>query len=145
MVRVRGTIAAHKRKKRLLKAAKGQFAQRSRDYKEAIKSVIKGMAYAYRDRKFNKRTYRSLWIVRINAACKESGITYSRFIKGLSDAKVSIDRKLIADLAVNSPKVFDELVKVAKGAKPVKKAEPAVPTKKTRRVIAKAKTAKASA
>jgi large subunit ribosomal protein L20 len=118
MVRVRYVLAAHKRKKRLLKAAKGQFGSRSRDYKQAIKSVIKGMAYAYRDRKNRKSSFRSLWIIRINAACQEAGISYSRFIKGLSDANVNIDRKLMAELAVSAPKVFDELVKIAKEAKP---------------------------
>ncbi len=125
MVRVRGTIATKKRKKRVLKQAKGQFGHRSKRYQQAIRSVVKGMTYAFRDRKVKKRKFKSLWIIRINAACQEEGILYSRFIHGLKDAKVEINRKVMADLAVNAPAAFKKLVKVSQDssvAKPAKKA-----------------------
>ena len=128
MVRVRSTTASKKRKKRVLKAAKGQFGRRKNNFRQAVRSVIKGLSYAYRDRKVKKREFKSLWIIRINAACREEGISYSRFIKGLTDANVEINRKMIADLAVTDPKAFKQLVAIAKGdAKPKakKKAEPA--------------------
>ena len=113
MVRVRTTTASHRRKKRVLKRAKGFYGQRSRRFQQAKRAVIKAMVYSYRDRKVKKRDFRRLWIARINAACRESGIPYSRFIKGLSDAKVDMNRKMIAELAVNSPEAFKELVKIA--------------------------------
>lgn len=119
MVRVKTSVTSHRRKKRILKLAKGQFGQRSKRYRQAKRSVLKGLTYAFRDRKVRKREFRRLWILRINAACQEEGISYSRFMKGLKDAKVAIDRKLIADLAVNSPGAFKELVKVAKETVPV--------------------------
>ncbi len=113
MVRIKSSVTTHRRKKRVLKKAKGQFGQRSKRYQQAKRSLMKGMAYAYRDRKVKKREFRSLWIVRINAACQEEGITYSRFMNGLKKANVEVDRKVIADLAVNSPAAFKKLVKVA--------------------------------
>ncbi len=116
MVRVRGTIAAKTRRKKVLKAASGQFGKRSTNYRQAIKSVIKGMTYEYRDRKVRKREFRRLWIVRISAACQENGINYSRFIKGLDDANVEVNRKVLSELAISSPDAFKELVKVAQGA-----------------------------
>jgi large subunit ribosomal protein L20 len=115
MVRIKNSVTSHRRKKRVLKKAKGQFGQRSKRYQQAKRSLIKGMAYAFRDRKVKKREFRSLWIVRINAACQEEGMTYSRFMNGLKKAGVGVDRKVIADLAVNSSDVFKKLVKVAKG------------------------------
>ncbi len=124
MVRIKTSVASHRRKKRVLKQAKGQFGQRSRNYSQARRSVIKGLIYQYRDRKVKKREFRGLWIIRINAACQEAGINYSRFIKGLKDAKVDLNRKVLAELAVTAPDVFKELVNMAKGAKP-KAAEPA--------------------
>ena len=114
MVRVRSANTAQKRKKRVLKAAKGQFGSRSRRYREAVRSVIKGLTYQFRDRKVKKREFRRLWIIRINAACKEAGITYSRFIHGLTKANVEIDRKEISELAIHSPEAFQKLVDVAK-------------------------------
>ena len=128
MVRVRSTITAHKRKKRVLKKAKGQFGHKSRRYQQAKRSIIKGMTYAYRDRKVRKRDFKGLWIVRINAACKESGISYSRFMNGLKKANVDIDRKALSDLAVSSPSVFKKLVKLSKESgtqKPREKAKAA--------------------
>lgn len=120
MVRVKTSVTSHRRKKRVLKRAKGQFGHKSKRYRQAKRSVLKGLTYAFRDRKVRKREFRRLWILRINAACQEEGISYSRFMKGLKDAKVAIDRKLIAELAVNSPVAFKELVKVAKETVPAK-------------------------
>ena len=117
MARIKTAVASRRRKKRLFKEAKGNFGFRSNRYKEAKRTVIKGLSYAFRDRKVKKREFRSLWIIRINAACRAEGISYSRFICGLSAAKVEVDRKLLAELAVNSPEVFKKLVAVAKDAK----------------------------
>ena len=114
MVRVKTTVASHRRKKRVLKKAKGQFGHRSKRYVQAKRSVIKGLTYQYNDRRLKKREFKRLWIVRINAACQEQGIMYSRFIKGLIEAKVEIDRKIIADLAIHAPEVFEKLVSIAK-------------------------------
>jgi large subunit ribosomal protein L20 len=117
MPRVKGTVAAQRRKRKYIKAAKGQFGHRKSRFIQARRSVVKGLQYAFRDRRVKKREFRSLWIIRINAACRESGISYSRFIKGLTDAKIEINRKVIADLAVNSPVAFKKLVKIAKDGK----------------------------
>ncbi len=133
MVRIKTSVASHRRRKRVLKDAKGQFGQRSRNFTQAKRSVIKGLVYEYRDRKVKKREFRRLWIIRINAACAEEGIKYSRFIKGLSDANVEINRKAIAELAVSSPEAFKELVKIAQNgssAAPKKKEAPAKPKAK---------------
>ena len=113
MVRVRSAVTAQKRKKRVLKKAKGQFGHRSTRYRQAKRSVIKGLTYAYRDRKVKKREFKSLWIIRINAACQEAGVTYSRFINGLKKAKIEIDRKVLSELAVSSPAAFKKLVKLS--------------------------------
>jgi len=117
MVRITNSVTSHRRKKRVLKKAKGQFGHRSKHYRQAIKSVVKGLTYEYRDRKVKKREFRSLWIIRINAACKAAGINYSRFINGLKKAKVEIDRKVLSELAISSPDSFGQLVKLAQGAK----------------------------
>jgi len=125
MVRIKSNVYSHKRKKRVLKEARGQFGDRSKRYKEAIKSLIGSRQYAYFDRKKKKGEYRSVWIVRLNAACRESGITYSRFISGLKAANITLDRKVLADLAVTQPEVFALVVEQAKLLKPkvaVKKA-----------------------
>ena len=123
MPRIKHAVSTHKRKKRLLKKAKGQFLDRSKRYQQARRSLLKSMVYAYRDRKVKKRDIRNLWILRINAACRESGISYSRFINGLTHAKVEINRKMLSELAINSPDTFRELVKVAKEAKESKAAK----------------------
>jgi large subunit ribosomal protein L20 len=101
-----------------MKEAKGQFGDRSKRYKEAIKSLIGSRQYAYFDRKKKKGDYRNLWIIRLNAACRESGITYSRFISGLKAAQIVLDRKVMADLAVTEPEVFALLIEKAKILKP---------------------------
>ena len=118
MARIKSAVASRKRKKRLFKQAKGQFGFRSKRFKEAKRSVVKGLTYAFRDRKVKKREFRRLWIIRINAGCREAGVTYSRFIRGLADAKVEVNRKVLAELAVNSPEVFKKLVEVSQQAKP---------------------------
>ena len=123
MVRIKHAVSTHKRKKRVLKKAKGQFGQRSKRYQQARRSLAKGMVYSYRDRRVKKREIKNLWVIRINAACRESGIKYSRFIRGLLLSKVEINRKILADLAVNSPEVFERLVQLAKDIQPT----PAVP------------------
>ncbi len=125
MVRIKTNVYSHKRKKRVLKEAKGQFGDRSKRYKEAIKSLIGSRQYAYFDRKKKKSEYRSVWIIRLNAACRESGITYSRFVSGLKAANITLDRKVLADLAITQPEVFAQIVEKAKILKPklaVKKA-----------------------
>ena len=114
MPKVKHAVAARRRRKRVLKAAEGQWGGRSRFHKRAKESVAKGMMYSYRDRKARKRDFRSLWIARINAACRENGITYSRFIAGLNKIKVALDRKVLADIAVTDKKVFSKLVEAVK-------------------------------
>jgi len=131
MVRVRSAVTAQKRKKRVLKKAKGQFGHRSTRYRQAKRSVVKGLSYAYRDRKVKKREFKRLWIIRINAACQEGGITYSRFINGLKKASVEIDRKVLSELAVSSPAAFKKLVKVSKEANSAKSAKKVSSTKET--------------
>ena len=125
MVRVKHAAYSRKRKKRVLKLTKGHYAQRHSRFAQAKRSLIKALTYAYRDRKVRKRDFRKLWIVRINAACRESGISYSRFIKGLSVANVAINRKMLADMALNAPETFRELVKISQNT------APAAPEKKT--------------
>ncbi|MDD5436173.1 MAG: 50S ribosomal protein L20 [Candidatus Omnitrophica bacterium] len=114
MSRVKHAVAAKRRKKRVMKLAEGQWGGRSRFHKRAMESVAKGMMYATRDRKARKRDFRSLWIVRINAACRENGISYSRFMQGLKKIKVLIDRKILAELAVSDKKAFTKLVETVK-------------------------------
>ncbi len=114
MVRIKHSVATKKGRKRVLRKTKGQFGHRKNRYRQAKRGLIKAMRYSYRDRKVRKRDFRRLWITRINAACRENDIMYSRFIKGLIDAKVSIDRKVLAELAVNDTAAFKELVKLAK-------------------------------
>ena len=114
MARIKHAVSTRRRKRRLIKKAKGYQLQRSRRYQQAKRTLLKAMVYSYRDRKVRKREFKHLWIIRINAACRTGGISYSRFINGLKKAKVGINRKLLADLAVNSPQAFSELVQVAK-------------------------------
>jgi len=129
MARIKAAVASRKRKKRLFKEAKGNFGFRKSRFKEAKRTIIKGLTYAFRDRKVKKREFRRLWIIRINAGCREAGISYSRFINGLTEAKVEVNRKVLAELAVTSPAAFKKLVKVAQEAKPEAKAKTAKPVK----------------
>ena len=125
MVRIKNSIARRQGRKRVLRKAKGQFGHRKTRYKQALRSVIKGMAYAYRDRKVKKREYRALWVVRLNAACREEGIAYSRFINGLKNANVVINRKVMADLTISDPIGFSALVALAKKSVSQPAAKPA--------------------
>jgi len=110
MPRVKRGVTARARHKKILKLAKGYYGARSRVYRVAKQAVIKAGQYAYRDRKQKKRQFRALWIVRINAAARLCGISYSRMINGLNKANVAIDRKVLADLAMNEPESFKKLV-----------------------------------
>ncbi len=114
MAKVKHSVATRKRKKRLLKKAKGYWGDRSKQFQQARRSLMHALVYAYRDRRVKKRTFRRLWISRINAACRACGITYSKFINGLKKAKVSLDRKILADLAVKDSQAFKKLVEIAK-------------------------------
>lgn len=113
MPRVKRGVTARARHKKILKLAKGYYGARSRVYRVAKQAVIKAGQYAYRDRKQKKRQFRALWIVRINAAARMCGISYSRLINGLNKANVAIDRKVLADLAVRDMDAFAEIAKVA--------------------------------
>ena len=114
MTRVRFAVASKKRRKKVFKRAEGQFGGRSKLYRTAKESVQKGMYYSYRDRKQKKRLFRNLWIARINAACREEGMSYSKFLYGLKKAKIALDRKVLADLAVTDKKAFSKLLALAK-------------------------------
>jgi len=114
MVRITHSVASHRRKKRVLKAAKGQWGDRSKRFRHAKESLMHSMKYAYRDRKVKKRVFRSLWIARINAACRGAGITYSRFMNGLKKANIMLDRKALAEVAVTDKAAFKKLVELAK-------------------------------
>lgn len=113
MPRVKRGVTARARHKKILKLAKGYYGARSRIYRVAKQAVIKAGQYAYRDRKQKKRTFRALWIVRINAAARQCGMSYSRLINGLTNANVAIDRKVLADIAVRDMNAFAEIAKVA--------------------------------
>ena len=114
MPRVKRGVAAHRRHKRVLKEAKGYWGGRGNLIKTAREAVEKGWLYAYRDRKQKKRVFRALWIARINAAAREHGLSYSRFMNGLKQANVEIDRKVLAQLAISDPKAFGDLAELAK-------------------------------
>ncbi len=114
MPRVRNSVARNKRKKKIMRAAKGARGGRSKLYKSAKENVERGLRYAYRDRRNRKRDFRRLWIVRINAAARTYDLSYSRFMSGLKKAGVEINRKMLADLAVRDPAAFGELAEVAK-------------------------------
>ena len=115
-MRVTNAPASRKRRKRTIRAAKGFRMRRSKLYRYAADALDHGRQYAYRDRRAKKRTFRALWQVRINAAARAGGITYSRLIEGLKAAKVTLDRKILADIAATDQAAFSELVKVAQGA-----------------------------
>ncbi|HPZ64255.1 MAG TPA: 50S ribosomal protein L20 [Bacillota bacterium] len=114
MPRVKRGIVARRRRKKILKLAKGYYGAKSRLYRVANQQVMKSLQYAYRDRRQRKRDFRKLWIARINAAARTNGLSYSRFINGLKKAEVDINRKMLADMAVNDKAGFDRLVQVAK-------------------------------
>ncbi len=113
MPRSQNKVASHRRRKRILEQAKGYWGARSKVITIAKHHVDKGMQYAYRDRKAKKRTFRQLWIARINAAAKLNGTTYSRVIAGLNKKEIDLNRKILAELAVSNPAAFAEVVKFA--------------------------------
>ena len=118
MARVKRAVNAHKKRRVTLERASGYRGQRSRLYRKAKEQVTHSLVYSYRDRKAKKGDFRKLWIQRINAAARANGITYNRFIQGLKAAGVEVDRKILADLAVNDAPAFATLVETAKAALP---------------------------
>ena len=125
MARVKRAANAHKKRRETLERASGYRGQRSRMYRKAKEQVTHSLVYAYRDRKQRKGDFRQLWITRINAASRAEGLTYNRFIQGLRLAEVEVDRKMLADLAVNDPGAFKALVEVARAALPADRNAPA--------------------
>ena len=115
MARVKKAINARKKHKKVLKLAKGYFGAKSKQFRAANQAVMKSLSYAYVGRKRKKRDYRKLWIARINAASRQEGLSYSRFINGLKQAGVEVDRKILADMAVHDTEGFSQLVSLAKG------------------------------
>ena len=116
MARVKGAMMTRKRRTKILKLAKGYFGAKSKQFRTANEAVMKSLTYAYVGRKLKKRDFRSLWITRISAACAQNGINYSRFINGLKKANISLNRKVLAELAVSDPAAFTSLVEKAKAA-----------------------------
>jgi len=117
MARVKNGAVTKARHKKVLKEAKGYFGSKHRLYKTAKEQLMHSGQYAFRDRKQKKRDFRKLWITRINAACRQNDISYSRFIEGLTKAGVEINRKMLSEIAINDPKMFTELVKTARDGK----------------------------
>lgn len=117
MARVKNGAVTKARHKKVLKQAKGYFGSKHRLYKTAKEQLMTSGQYAFRDRKQRKRDFRKLWITRINAACRQNDISYSRFIEGLTKAGVEINRKMLSEVAINDPKAFSELVEVSKKGK----------------------------
>jgi large subunit ribosomal protein L20 len=118
MARVKRGVTSHAKHKKILKAAKGYYGRRKNTIRVAKQAVEKAMQYAYRDRKNRKRNFRALWIQRLNAAVREHGLTYSRFIDGLTKAGILVDRKMLADLAMHEPVAFAAVIEKAKAALP---------------------------
>jgi large subunit ribosomal protein L20 len=116
MSRIKRGVTAHARHRKVLKQAKGYYGRRKNTFRIAKQAVEKAGQYAYRDRRARKRNFRSLWIQRINAACRELDFTYARFIDGLSKAGIEVDRKVLADIAVKEPEAFKALAEKAKSA-----------------------------
>lgn len=116
MPRVKRGVTAHRRHKKVLKQAKGYYGARSRVYRVAVQAVTKAGQYAYRDRRVKKRTFRSLWIARINAQARTEGLSYSLLICGLKKAEIDLDRRVLADLAVHDKPAFAQIVEQAKSA-----------------------------
>jgi len=141
MTRVKNSVTTKARHKKVLKRAKGYFGSKHRLYKTAKEQLMHSGQYAFRDRRQKKRDFRKLWITRINAACRENEISYSRFIEGLSKAGVEVNRKMLSEIAIADPKAFAELVKTAKKGLEGKTVAAKKETKVTVEVV-KEKTAK---
>ena len=116
MARIKVGVTAHRRHKHILKLAKGYRGAKSKQFKKANETVMKALSYARRDRRVKKREFRGLWIVRINAAVRANGMTYSRFINGLAKAGIEMNRKVLADMAIYDAAAFAKLVEAAKAA-----------------------------
>jgi large subunit ribosomal protein L20 len=116
MARVKRGVTTHARHRKVIKKAKGYYGRRKNTFRIANQAVEKAHQYAYRDRRVNKRSFRSLWIQRINAACRELDFTYARFIDGLSKAGIEVDRKVLSDIAIHDPAAFKALTEKAKAA-----------------------------
>ena len=116
MARIKRAVNAHKKRRKVLKMAKGYFGSKSKQYRTASEQVRRSLRYAYKGRKMRKRDFRSLWITRINAAARLSGMSYSTFINGLKKKGIEVNRKMLADLAVNDAAAFAQLVEMAKEA-----------------------------
>ena len=129
MTRVKGGTVARARRKKVLKEAKGYFGSKHRLYKTAHEQVMHSGQYAFRDRRQNKRNFRKLWITRINAACRENEISYSKFINGLNKAGITINRKMLSELAIEQKQAFADLVVIAKDSLNGKSYTPAVAEK----------------
>lgn len=114
MARVKGAVNANKRKYKVLKLAKGYFGARSKQFRTSNEAVMRSLRYAYIGRRLRKRDFRRLWIARINAATRQYDMSYSRFINGLKRAEVTVNRKMLADIAINDPAAFKEMVDLAK-------------------------------
>ena len=143
MTRVKGGTVARARRKKVLKEAKGYFGSKHRLYKTAHEQVMHSGQYAFRDRRQNKRNFRKLWIARINAACRENEISYSRFINGLNKAGVTVNRKMLSELAIDNREAFADLVTIAKDALAGKSYTPKevkVAAKKDEEVVTEKKT-----
>ncbi len=145
MPRVKGGNVARKRRKKVLKLAKGYFGSKHRLYKTANEQVMHSLSYAYRDRKQRKRNFRKLWITRINAAARLNGISYSKLMHGLKLAGIEVDRKILAELAVNNPESFAGLVDSAKNALATPTKKPAAKKVETKKAEAKKPAAKKEA
>ena len=145
MARVKGGTVARARRKKVLKEAKGYFGSKHRLYKTAHEQLMHSGEYAYRDRRQNKRNFRKLWIARINAACREAEISYSKFINGLNKAGVTVNRKMLSELAIDNKEAFKDLVSIAKDAlngKTYTPKEVKLPAKKDEKVVTDAKVEK---
>jgi large subunit ribosomal protein L20 len=116
MPRVKRSVSARKKRRKVLGEAKGYWGLKKSNYKYAKEQVERSLAYAYRDRKVRKRTMRSLWIIRINAAARQEGLSYSQFVAGCKKAEIELDRKVLADLAVSDPPAFKAVAERAKAA-----------------------------
>ncbi|HOQ00867.1 MAG TPA: 50S ribosomal protein L20 [Acetivibrio clariflavus] len=116
MSRVKGGVRTRARHKKILKLAKGYFGAKSKNFRIANQAVMKSLVYAYRDRKAKKRNFRQLWITRINAAARMNGLSYSKFMNGLKKSNIALNRKMLAEMAVNDPAAFAQLVEKVKAA-----------------------------
>ena len=142
MARVKGSNIHKNRRKKILKLARGYFGSKHKLYKTAKEQVMHSLKYAYRDRKQNKREMRKLWITRINAACRMNDISYSKFIAGLNKAEVTINRKMLSEIAIDDAAAFTNLVNIAKAALEGKTIKQEVKAPKAEKAVAKKETAK---